>query len=177
MERVAFKWVDTEHNKESDVKENVEENERSFGDVKKDKWSESIGGLDLTLEDKINAIFDMIPMIKEAHMVSMFMLENRWFDKAYKWYVEKNSKERAIAEINAVFDYYWLPYDSLNKIEVLYSNVYHKESHVDIICKYLAMDNKSYDRSRFIIKELPKDEKPIQQYNPVSNPQVSSWRP
>jgi hypothetical protein len=90
--------------------------------------------------DKINAIFDMIPTIRECHDICKFMLENRGFDKAYQGYSSRDSENRRAAELYTVFDFYGIPHAEWRNMELLYGHTYIKEEHIDIICKYLAIE-------------------------------------
>lgn len=105
-----------------------------------------------TLHDKINAIYEMIPTIIECKRICDFLIENRWYQKAYEWYTQKDSEERKMAEIKHVFDYYGIPMSALKNSELLYEYGYVDKKHIDTICKYCAIENIAYDRDRFIYK-------------------------
>lgn len=127
--------------------------------------------------DRVNAIFDMLPMIKETHRICMFMLENKGFNTAYKWYMEKDSQARKMEELFMVLDYYGIAHSNEKNVEVLKDIVYRKLEHIDIVCKYLALEWIAYDRDDFRYKPLPENEQKQQEYKPVSNPQASRRQP
>lgn len=129
------------------------------------------------MEDKINAIFDMLPLIKEAYNICQFMLENRWFNTAYKGYMDRESDKLKKDELFTVLDYYWIPHKEEKNIEVLYEVIYRDQKHIDIICKYLALEWIAYERSSFILKIMPNEERKQEWYKPRTNPQHSNWTP
>lgn len=94
----------------------------------------------------------MIPMIRECYDVCKFLLENRGFDKAYKWYTSRESEARRAAELYTVFDFYGIPYSEWKNMELLYEYTFTREEHIDVICKYLALEWIQYERDRFIYK-------------------------
>lgn len=104
----------------------------------------------LSQTDKINAIYEMLPIITEAHNICQFMLENRWFNKAYQWYMDRDSSKRKTEALFAVLDYYGISHENSNLVDKLYETKYRKEEHIDTICKYLAMEWIHYDRDLFI---------------------------
>jgi len=127
--------------------------------------------------DKINAIYKMLPIISECHKICMFMLENRGFNKAYQGYIERESEVRKVAEIYSIFDYYGIPRGSENKVDILYSYVYHKEEHIDTICGFLAVNWLDYDRDSFIYQPKKHEKEESREYKPQQNPQFSTYRP
>lgn len=119
----------------------------------------------------------MLPMIIETHRVCKFMLENKWFNTAYKWYMEKDSERRKMEELYAVLDYYWIKHSDEKNVDVLKEFVYRKPEHIDIICKYLAIEGIAYERSDFRFKPIEKNEEGPKEYRPERNPQFSRFTP
>lgn len=111
-----------------------------------------------TLDDKIQAIYEMLPMIRETNNICQFMLENRGFNKAYQWYMDKDSESRKSATLYAVLDYYGIHHHHQHNVNELTKVVYRKEEHIDTICKYLALEWIAYNRDDFRFKPLPHEE-------------------
>lgn len=128
-------------------------------------------------KDKIDAIFEMLPMIRETYSICQFMLENKWFNTAYKWYMDKDSQRKKTEELYAVLDYYWILRSEEKNIELLYTITFHKQEHIEIICKYFALEWLEYDRSKFILKPIKHEKETKQWYEPIWNPQFSKWTP
>lgn len=126
--------------------------------------------------DKVNAIFDMLPMIRETYMVAQFMLENRGFNTAYKGYMDKDSQRRKTEELYAVLDYYGILHSDEKNVEVLKKTPYAKLEHIDTICKYLVLEWIAYDREDFILKPI-KNEEERRDWQPRTNPQATTWTP
>lgn len=116
-------------------------------------------------------------MIREAYSICQFMLENRWFNTAYKWYMDKDSLKRKTEQLFSVLDYYGIAHKEEKNVEILTSVVYRKQDHIDIVCKYLALEWIAYDRDDFRLKLLPNEQEKTGWYNPTSNPQFSNWTP
>ena len=119
----------------------------------------------------------MLPMIRETYSICQFMLENKWFNTAYKWYMEKDSQRRKTEELYAVLDYYWILHSEEKNVELLYTVTFRKMEHIETICKYLALEWIAYDRSNFKFKELENEKETKQWYEPIWNPQFSKWTP
>lgn len=113
----------------------------------------------LSNSDKIDAIYEMLPLIKEAYNICQFMLENRWFNTAYKWYMDRDSEKRRTEEMFTVLDYYGISHEHEKNVVKLAETHYMKQEHIDTICKYLALEWISYDRDDFILVKLPHDKK------------------
>ena len=157
-------------NDESNLSKSEEKNQP------KQNQEQKIGG-QLNDADKLQAIYDMLPMIREAYSICQFMLENRWFNTAYKWYMDKDSLRRKTEQLFAVLDYYGIAHTEEKNAELLSWVIYRKQEHIDIICKYLAIEWIAYDRDDFRYKPLPQDEKTVDWYKPTTNPQFSNWTP
>ena len=106
----------------------------------------------VNLEDKINAIFEMLPIIRETNSICQFMLENRWFNTAYKGYLEKDSQKRKSEQLYSVLDFYWIPHIHEKNVEILSNIVYSKQEHIDVVCQYLALEWLDYDRDSFRLR-------------------------
>lgn len=134
--------------------------------------------LDEETMDKISAIYDMLPIIKECYKICQFMLHNRGFNKAYKGYVERDSEALRSAELFGVLDYYGIQHKERNNVKLLYTYTYNQEEHIDIICKYLAIEWVAYKRDKFTFVPLPQDVKPQQiSRNQVSFTGNAPWTP
>lgn len=105
------------------------------------------------LDDKINAIYEMLPMIRETNSICQFMLENRWFNAAYKGYLEKDSQKRKSEQLYAVLDFYWIAHTEERNVELLSNIVYYKQEHIDTVCQYLALEWLGYDRDDFRLRK------------------------
>ena len=101
----------------------------------------------------------MLPLIKEAYNICQFMLENRWFNTAYKWYMDKDSIRRKTEELFSVLDFYGISHENEKNVAKLIETVYRKEEHIDIICKYLALEWIAYERDDFKFKPYHNDQK------------------
>lgn len=101
----------------------------------------------------------MLPMIREAYGICQFMLENRWFNTAYKWYMDKDSEKRKTEELFAVLDYYWTSHEYKTNVAKLIETKYRKQEHIDTICRYLALEWIAYERDDFIYVPITHDKK------------------
>jgi hypothetical protein len=110
------------------------------------------------LQDKIESLEKMIPMIQECKTICEFILEHHSLNKHYQGYLDRKSEERERDTLYKVFEYYGLNRGDETNIQKLYNIVYSKEEHIDTICQYLAIKEIPYDRERFTFKEIVKDD-------------------
>lgn len=130
---------------------------------------------DPVLETKMDAIIDKIPLIEKCNEICEFLLEHYGLQKLFKAQMEFRADERSKSKLYKMFEYYGIPEGTETDVQKLYSYTYISDEHVGEICKYLAIKGIEYERSSFIIKELPKHEPT--HYVPGIGPQFSNIVP
>jgi hypothetical protein len=113
---------------------------------------------DKTLETKMDAIIEKLPLIEKCNEICNFILEHYNLQKTFKDQAAKKEDERNKAELYKIFEHYGITQGTENDLPKLYTHIFHSDEDVGTICKYLALKGVSYERDNFIIKDQPQDE-------------------